>query len=450
MLPIIDSDGTAIGALEEFVETTNQVIGERRMNTLITLGEKASSAKGIEELWSLILTSLEPNSHDVTYALLYSVDEDGVRVDEEPDTSKRKSCFLEGTIGIPKSHPAAIPSFVLTEGDEGFSVPFRRSWTSSQPALLRADDGSLTDPISDLCVEGRGFNQPSTTAIVLPIPPLSGTSIRGFLIMGLNPRRNYDEDYQVFIRLLNDRLVKAVASIFLPEEQRRSRQIIEETNSRHDKFSRELERRRQEAESAEATFTALAECAPVGCVVFQLNGQPRWMNQAYLDLSGLKREDFGGDPHLWSSTVIPEDRKYVEEQWEKLVQGHDIQPFEFRVRKTWHLQGSTDESDRMESSWVLANAFLKYNEAGDPQRILAWLTDISHQKWSQQLQAQRLEDVLETKRQSENFIDMVSVLSLLFFTLTFAFFLSSVSRTLLGDTVLQAGQRAKLNLLYLA
>ncbi|KAB2578695.1 hypothetical protein BFW01_g9604 [Lasiodiplodia theobromae] len=408
MLPIIDSDGAAIGALEEFVETTNQVIGERRMNTLITLGEKASSAKGIEELWSLILTSLEPNSHDVTYALLYSVSEDGVRVDEEPDTSKPKSCFLEGTIGIPKDHPAAIPSFVLTEGNEGFSVHFRRAWTSSQPALLRTDDGSLTDPISDLCVEGRGFDQPSTTAIVLPIPPLSGTSIRGFLIMGLNPRRNYDEDYQVFIRLLNDRLVKAVASIFLPEEQRRSRQIIEETNSRHDKFSRELERRRQEAESAEATFTALAECAPVGCVVFQLNGQPRWMNQAYLDLSGLKREDFGGDPHLWSSTVIPEDRKYVEEQWEKLVQGHDIQPFEFRVRKAWHLQGSTDESDRMESSWVLANAFLKYNEAGDPQRILAWLTDISHQKWSQQLQAQRLEDVLETKRQSENFIDMTS------------------------------------------
>ena len=132
------------------------------------------------------------------------------------------------------------------------------------------------------------------------------------------------------------------------------------------------------------------------------------MNEAYLDLSGLKREDFGGDPHRWSSTVIPEDREYVEEQWEKLVQGIDIRPFEFRVRRPWHLPGSTDEKDRMEHSWVLANAFLKYDEAGNSQRILAWLTDISHQKWSQQLQAQRLEDVLETKRQSENFIDMVS------------------------------------------
>ncbi|KAL1627398.1 hypothetical protein SLS54_002323 [Diplodia seriata] len=236
------SDGTAIGALDEFVETTNQVIGDRRMNTLITLGEKASSAKDIDELWSLITTSLEPNSHDVTYALLYSVRADDQKTDQESedlDDSKCKSCYLEGT----------------------------------------------------------------------------------------------------------------------------------------------------------------------------LNGQPLWMNEAYLDLSGLKREDFGGDPHRWSSTVIPEDREYVEEQWEKLVQGVDVRPFEFRVRRPWHLPGSADESDRMEHSWVLANAFLKYDEAGNPQRILAWLTDISHQKWSQQLQAQRLEDVLETKRQSENFIDMMESLS---------------------------------------
>ncbi|OMP82805.1 Mitotic spindle checkpoint component mad2 [Diplodia seriata] len=411
MLPIIDSDGTAIGALDEFVETTNQVIGDRRMNTLITLGEKASSAKDIDELWSLITTSLEPNSHDVTYALLYSVRADDQKTDQESedlDDSKCKSCYLEGTVGVSDDHPAAIPYFRLTEGDESFSIPFRRAWTSAKPVLLRVDDETLTDPLADLRVEGRGFSQPSTTAIVLPIPPLSGTSVRGFLVMGLNPRRPYDEDYQIFIRLLNDRLVKAVASIFLPEEQRRSRRMIEENNSRHDKFSSELERRRQEAESGEATFTALAECAPVGCVVFQLNGQPLWMNEAYLDLSGLKREDFGGDPHRWSSTVIPEDREYVEEQWEKLVQGVDVRPFEFRVRRPWHLPGSADESDRMEHSWVLANAFLKYDEAGNPQRILAWLTDISHQKWSQQLQAQRLEDVLETKRQSENFIDMTS------------------------------------------
>lgn len=132
------------------------------------------------------------------------------------------------------------------------------------------------------------------------------------------------------------------------------------------------------------------------------------MNKAYLDLTGMRREDFWANSHQWSSTVIPEDREYVEEQWQRLVQRQSIQPFEFRVNREWSSPVSTDEKDRMEYSWILANAFLKYDEDGESQRILAWLTDISHQKWSQQLQAQRLEDALETKRQSENFIDMTS------------------------------------------
>lgn len=59
----------------------------------------------------------------------------------------------------------------------------------------------------------------------------------------------------------------------MPEEQRRNRALMEANNTRHNKFSRELERRRQEAESGEATFTALAESAPIGCAVFQVDGR---------------------------------------------------------------------------------------------------------------------------------------------------------------------------------
>lgn len=245
------------------------------MNTLICLGEKAGSAGSINDLWGLILTGLESNAQDVTFALLYSVDGGGIGIDHQSGdhtSSNVRNCCLEGTIGIPKDHPAAIPSFTFTEGNDGFAVPFRRAWTSGEAVILRSGDGTLPDPISGLTVEGRGFNEPSKTAVTLPIPSLSGTNTRGFLLIGLNPRRPYNEDYQVFIRLLNDRLVKAAASIFGPEEQRRNREIIEETNIRHHRYSLELERRRQEAESSEATFAALLEGAPIGCVVFQLDG----------------------------------------------------------------------------------------------------------------------------------------------------------------------------------
>ncbi|KAK7525974.1 histidine kinase [Phyllosticta citriasiana] len=412
MLPIIGPDGTAVGALDEFVESTATVIGVRRMNTLITLGEKAAAASSIKELWKLVLEGLEPNSQDIPFALLYSInesDEDGQDdLREHSDfahSSRPKQCVLEGTIGISSNHPAAIPSFPLTEGDHGYALPFRRAWTSAKPSFLQAQNQSLPSPLSDIRAEGRGFNDATTTAIALPIPPLSGASIRGFLLLGLNPRRPYDEDYQVFIRLLNDRLVKAVASIIVPEEQRRNRELMEANNSRHDKFSRELERRRQEAESSEATFTALAESAPIGCAVFQVDGQPRWMNQAYLDLVGLKGDEL--PTGMWSYTVLDEDREFVENQWRKLATGQTVDPFEFRVKRPFRAS-QEDDTQVIEYSWILANAFPELDENGTAQKILGWLTDISHQKWSQHLQAQRLEDALETKRQSENFIDMTS------------------------------------------
>ncbi|KAK8157980.1 hypothetical protein BKA80DRAFT_207557 [Phyllosticta citrichinensis] len=412
MLPIIGPDGTAVGALDEFVESTGAVIGVRRMNTLIALGEKASSARSLDELWKLVLEGLEPNSQDIPFALLYSVtesDEDGQDdLREHSDvalSSRPKQCVLEGTIGISDNHPAAIPSFALTEGNDGYAVPFRRAWTSAKPIFLQTKNKSLPLPLLDIRTEGRGFNDATTTAIALPISPLSGARIRGFLLLGLNPRRPYDEDYQVFIRLLNDRLVKAVASIIVPEEQRRNRELLKANNTRHDKFSRELERRRQEAESSEATFTALAESAPIGCAVFQVDGQPRWMNQAYLDLVGLKREELPNG--MWSHTVLPEDQEFVEEQWQKLVTGQNVDPFEFCVKRPFRAS-QEDDAQVIEYSWILANAFPELDETGAPQKILGWLTDISHQKWSQHLQAQRLEDALETKRQSENFIDMTS------------------------------------------
>lgn len=201
MLPIIGPDGTAVGALDEFVESTASVIGVRRMNTLITLGEKATSASSLDDLWRMVLEGLEPNTQDFPFALLYSVKEGGE--DEQDDLREHsdaaqascpKQCILEGTIGIPKNHPAAVKSFSLTEGNHGYALPFRRAWTSAKPSFLQAGNDSLPINLSQIRTEGRGFNDATTTAIALPIPPLSGTSIRGFLLLGLNPRRPYDEE----------------------------------------------------------------------------------------------------------------------------------------------------------------------------------------------------------------------------------------------------------------
>lgn len=78
---------------------------------------------------------------------------------------------------------------------------------------------------------------------------------------------------------------------------------------------------------------------------------------------------------------------------------------EYRLKKPWQ---STDRSGQKMTgeTWLLATAFPEIGADGRVSAVQGWLTDISHRKFSEQLLAQRLEDALESKRQTENFIDM--------------------------------------------
>jgi PAS domain S-box-containing protein len=153
-------------------------------------------------------------------------------------------------------------------------------------------------------------------------------------------------------------------------------------------------------------FRRLSEAASVGCAMFRADATVIWMNRAYCQLTGRPQEEFS--PGTWPDVIIPEDRPFVEQQWKRLASGEAIQPFEFRVsRHKTSSTGKTDSEDTTGHRWLLSNAIPELNEDGSCRVVMGWLTDISHQKWSEHLQSKRLEDALENKRRSENFIDMV-------------------------------------------
>ncbi|KAK3173165.1 hypothetical protein OEA41_006494 [Lepraria neglecta] len=79
------------------------------------------------------------------------------------------------------------------------------------PVFLRVEDGSLLEGLLQE-LEWRGFG-PSTIVGILALTAAEETL--GFLLMGLNPRRLYDEDYQRFIQLLNRQLSTSLTSALL-------------------------------------------------------------------------------------------------------------------------------------------------------------------------------------------------------------------------------------------
>lgn len=73
-------------------------------------------------------------------------------------------------------------------------------------------------------IHWRGFGDPCYQAIVLPVRLTDEDRVLAVLVLGIAPRRIYDNEYQAFVRTLNRQLATLLASITLYEsEVRRSR-----------------------------------------------------------------------------------------------------------------------------------------------------------------------------------------------------------------------------------
>lgn len=51
------------------------------------------------------------------------------------------------------------------------------------------------------------------------IRPTTGENVLGFLFIGINPRRPYDDDYEGFVQLIDRTLATALASVSLLEAE---------------------------------------------------------------------------------------------------------------------------------------------------------------------------------------------------------------------------------------
>jgi PAS domain-containing protein len=67
----------------------------------------------------------------------------------------------------------------------------------------------------------RGFGDEPRTAVVCPIEPTTHKGVVAVLVIGVNPRRPYDVDYDSFARGLARSISSGLASVLLVNEQKR-------------------------------------------------------------------------------------------------------------------------------------------------------------------------------------------------------------------------------------
>ena len=314
-------------------------------------------------------------------------------------------------MGISSHNPSVCEQFSLddlAEAPPSISKGCLQAWKYRKTVVLNRQDDSLPESLT-AAVPGRAFGDEIRTAMASPIITLGGSDILGILVIGLNPRSPVDEEYHIYTHFLADTLIRAASLISLPQEQRRAQKFANDMNT---SLAQELRLITLQAERMEAKFSRMAAEAPTGMFVFDPEGRPLYVNEAYLAMLGKTRDDHtavSSSTMAWKDDIHTDDSPRFNERWQLLVEQKAPLTIEHRLKRPWI---SVDKASGQEISgerWLLANAFPDVDSNGKVSSIQGWLTDISHRKFAENLLSRKLEDALENKRQSENFIDMVSL-----------------------------------------
>ncbi|KAF2858076.1 hypothetical protein K470DRAFT_260147 [Piedraia hortae CBS 480.64] len=405
IIPVVGHDGSVKGLFNPAFEKTRRAVAERRMLTLREVGERTAPVQDVKSFWRQVLVSFNYNEYDSPFVLLYSVTDEA-----DSDSGSMYSgslvgarqCLLEGSLGVPEGHQAAPLQIDLMNGTEGFGLVFREALKSDRAIVLEA--GSPEVPASLLDgIKCRGFGDPVRYVVACPIHPTTGEAILGFLVLGVNPRRPYDDDYALFVQLLRRQLATSLASVVLFEEEiRRGQRAAQLAALERIELSKQLDQRTKEAMESEDKFTRMAELAPVGMCIVNSSGSITFANDMWYDISGVARSKvYTAD--MWIESVKDDDRELVRRLWKELVENRAPVSKEFRFSAQW-----TDASGVSGDTWALFSAFPETYEDGTLKSAFGSLTNITLQKRAEEYQASQRQKAVEMKRQQENFIDITS------------------------------------------
>ncbi|WAS88960.1 MULTISPECIES: hybrid sensor histidine kinase/response regulator [unclassified Corallococcus] len=194
--PVLDDDGAVVGFYTPAMETTGQVLGQRRLRTLHLLTQRAGGTGSVEEACRAGLDALAENPADLPFTWLYVTDADGARAS------------LVGSTGM-GARSAAVPAHLdlRAQGDGGPAGGLLAPVAATRQAARVEDvNGWLDAPLPPEAAE------PPRPALVLPLPHAEGDRDLGFLVVGLSPFLNPDGEYRGFLELVAGALATAASS----------------------------------------------------------------------------------------------------------------------------------------------------------------------------------------------------------------------------------------------
>jgi signal transduction histidine kinase/AmiR/NasT family two-component response regulator len=377
VLPLRDEHGQISGFYNRAAETTKETLRERRTKTLNLIA--APSDLLIGGIWDHVFHAFEENPRDFPLALAFSATDDVA--------AGRCMLQLRAAIGVPLTHPS-FQVQDLYSGKGGFMSQMRKAKAENRTVLLHAADHTLSEEM--LKEFGwRGFEEPSSVFAIIPI--ISSDRLISIAVIGLNPRRPYDDEYSNFLNHLTRQISATVTSATDHEES-----LARET------------RLATQLQNSEKQIRNLAEFAPIGMCRIATSGQIMWANDQFYEISGHEKTPEAHYELSFVDIVLEEDQATSAGLWPVLLEQRKKVSVALRMKRTWTPPLSPGiEAPTEEHAWVLAIAY-PIVEEDEVTSIAGCITDISTFKWAEAVQARSATAAKEAKKLQEAFIDIVS------------------------------------------
>ncbi|KAK9452655.1 hypothetical protein V1511DRAFT_507121 [Dipodascopsis uninucleata] len=380
MVPIMEENGDVSGVFITVTETTDTVLYERRMQVLKELYDATASALILPVFFVQSVSVLHNHcAEDVALFGLY------VYENSRSKTLLHRCGF--GLVDFPERvafdpNPALFEQTILD--------------TSSSAVYIKSDADGFRNYIQ--YDPTRGWSDEIRQLVFLPVMR-DNKSVVGVAVIGLNPRRSFDEPYELFLELLGRQLATGIDNLKHIEEASAKLNWEVAMNMREkEELEVLLMEKTKQLKVSENRFTSMAQILPAGLFLGSPEGEIVWANDAWYKLAAYPKDN---NPSFWIKSVHPGDRTLVRDSWRRVMQGHTVQ-CEFR----WaNKRGDPSNFER----WCSSTTSVEIDpETEKILYITGVLTDITERKRAEALQRQRADEAVERRRQQEYFIDAIS------------------------------------------
>ena len=290
--PIRGEEERIVGLFMPASETTSRVLARRRGQLLHAFATGTAGASSVEQACVLGTDILASGAADVPFCMTYFMSEND------------NLAYLVAAAGFSsgsRASPAIVP--LSNTGEPEQPWPFSTVLRTRQPQVI--DDLAIRIPGP---IPGGAWPEPARCAVVMLLVGAWDGKPLGFLVLGINPRRRFDAQYEIFVTQVADAMVAAIASAH-----------------GHDR----------ERSALRARLDKIASIAPVAIFEFRTTPEGRltmpYSTPAITHIYGHTPDELAADISLAISLTHPEDRVRITQMFRDRIRNKAPIHDEWRV-----------------------------------------------------------------------------------------------------------------------